>query len=321
MDRHAVEEIVQRENRRRLIFRYYKDRYALLLLRGLIGQCSNDGAERATGQAIPIQDLRRTHFAPLLHKPAVKPALANAGDGLLTADRLEMVWPTEWTEFVLDFGVWEDDYEWAQVSRPGANLVIRLNFSNRHDSRFKQVFRADPNNQFNGWGHPVTASGRTTLAWARVDYDPQSGDALIEEIQNDWIRYFENRLRYSRKHCKPQCRHRLALEQYALFLKLYRKIWAEALLAATLEYLTQEMGYRRIFYHSFETSCVLKGLQWDKPPRSIYEQVPRQFLMRSTSQTPEFLRSDRRAKRRLKKLPNARWYAPTVVPMGGLYHA
>ena len=37
-------------------------------------------------------------------------------------------------------------------------------------------------------GHPGRAGQNATLAWARIDFDLGSGDALIEEIQSDRIR-------------------------------------------------------------------------------------------------------------------------------------
>jgi hypothetical protein len=38
--------------------------------------------------------------------------------------------------------------------------------------------------------HPIRRSP-STLAWSRVDIDFENGEALIEEIQTDWVRLAE----------------------------------------------------------------------------------------------------------------------------------
>ena len=54
-------------------------------------------------------------------------------------------------------------------------------------------------------GHPVLAPGerpyfRETLAWARIDLDLVSSEALVEEIQSDWVRC-ANRLKRRLSRC------------------------------------------------------------------------------------------------------------------------
>ena len=52
---------------------------------------------------------------------------------------------------------------------------------------------------FEWWSHPVRQDGRHTLAWARMDVDLDAGEALIEEIQSDWIREAVSEWRRSRQ--------------------------------------------------------------------------------------------------------------------------
>ena len=48
------------------------------------------------------------------------------------------------------------------------------------------------------------------------------------------------------------------------------RIWDEAMLSAAIWLLRQEIGVRRIFYHTFDSGNILKGLHKDRchPPRS-----------------------------------------------------
>lgn len=41
-------------------------------------------------------------------------------------------------------------------------------------------------------GHPVRKDDVETLAWARIDLDFASNQALIEEIQSDWVKNAAN---------------------------------------------------------------------------------------------------------------------------------
>ena len=311
MDTNLIREILRRENKRRLIYPYYKGRYAIHLLRGLIGE------------AMPIRKLRQSPASSLLHSPAVQPALQAAGDGVLRKEQLELCWPEDACEFVLDFGIWEEDYQWAQTSRPGANLVVRLNFSNRHDRRYQEVLANRPAYGFNNWGHPVNTDGRATLAWARVDVDPDNGEALIEEIQNDWLRTVRRVAKYGLRCRKPQCACLRKTQAYARAMRYYEAIWSEAMLAATLEYLHSELSIARVYYHSFDTCCVLKRLKDNDwlPPKSVYEQVPRRFAMQTVPTAPKLVTQCSSARRRLRKVAKPRWFTPSTLPMGGLHHA
>ena len=67
------------------------------------------------------------------------------------------------------------------------------------------------------------------------------------------------------------------------------------MLAAAVWFLRSELGLKRIFYYTFDTGNELKRLACDKPPRSLYTDLPRRFCFRRTHNGPLFLRdgSDR----------------------------
>jgi hypothetical protein len=74
------------------------------------------------------------------------------------------------------------------TSRRGFNLVLQLNFSSRHDEPYRKLVDPDDYRPFELGGHPVAKGALHTLAWSRLDIDLNTGEALIEEIQTDWIR-------------------------------------------------------------------------------------------------------------------------------------
>jgi hypothetical protein len=160
-------------------FYYCKDRYAVFLLSQVIGrQCA-------------IADLKKSSYAGLLHKPLVKDVLAQSGDGQLRQEHLGLAWGSRTEAFLLTLGIWGDkDRSWDQVSRNGYSLVLQLNFSNKHDAVFKRLAEPGEHHQFNCSLHPVLKRQqrgffRETLAWARIDFDFNTNEALIEELQTD----------------------------------------------------------------------------------------------------------------------------------------
>ena len=67
----------------RLLFRYYKDRYAAMMLEDLLQP------------RLPIRSLREGRFGRLLDRPSIKALVASKGDGWLDRDDLLMLWPCE----------------------------------------------------------------------------------------------------------------------------------------------------------------------------------------------------------------------------------
>ena len=297
MDTRLAQALAQREADQRLLFPYFKDRYALLLL------------SRVIGNGISISALRQTRFARLLQKPLLRELLADAGTGRLEPELLQ-TWPAEFQQFVVTLGVWDEDYGWAQTSRPGANLVIQLNFSNAHTQAFRRVFRPDAIPLFESDSHPVHGGSRRTLGWVRVDVDPDTGEALIEEVQNDWLR----RVRWVAYRCArlgaiPDCYREVfrgdprAFDRYLRWLRAYEKIWDEAALAAAIGYLEASVGIQTFYYHRHESGCHLKGIEPDwAPPRSLYTDLPKRFCMEPFEELPPILRSSyRKIRKRLNR--------------------
>jgi hypothetical protein len=100
---------------------------------------------------------------------------------------------------------------------------------------------------------------------------------------------------------KPQTREDRALRYLDEVLAPYAQVWDQAMLSATLRFLREELGIRRIWYHGWESGNALKGIEPDSaPPRSLYTRLPRQFCFSETSTFPRMLQR-RQCKRRLAK--------------------
>jgi len=146
--------------------------------------------------------------------------------------------------------------------------------------------------------HPVCKRGRTTMAWVRLDLDLASGQALIEEVQNDWLRGASSARAAAvrainsgrpndgvwgigpARGVKPYCEY---------VLKCHAHDWAEVALSAAIGFLIDEIGISQIWYHDSNTGARVKRIKWSKPPRSIYTSLPRSFCFEKTSQAPDFL--------------------------------
>ncbi|MFQ5566426.1 MAG: hypothetical protein ACE5EU_08695, partial [Paracoccaceae bacterium] len=184
MQRPELEEIIACLPRGRTLYRYFPDRQALWLLARAL-----DGA----GEGARIADLRQGARARHLGRPAVKAVIAAKGDGLLTAADLDAAWPRRWRTYRLTLGRWGSDKRrdaaYLQTSRPGWNLVLQMNFSGEHDAPYRRYIGDHMHHPFEFFGHPVARRRGHTLAWARLDLDLATGEALIEEVQNDWLRF------------------------------------------------------------------------------------------------------------------------------------
>jgi hypothetical protein len=239
----------------RKMFHYFKDRFALMLLSYVVGR----------GKAIRL--VKRTPFAGLLRKPVVKRVCSALGGGRLTTHALASVWPDEARAFGLSIGAWGSDGEWGpwlQTSRPGFSLVLHLNLTGSRARACRKTFGVSDMYPSHPW-----EAGSFTLAWARLDIDRQTGEALIEEVQSEW---------WDEMSFAP--------------LDVYARLWDEAMLAASIRFLRDDLGVHRIYYHTFEGGLRLKrfdryGLQ---PPRSLYTDLPRRFCFEQTDQPPRFLR-------------------------------
>ncbi len=316
MDIKLANEIIACLPKDRTVFDYYKDRYAVMLL------------ERVAGDGMAIADIKQTRYAKLLNRPLVKDVVARKGDGMLTRDDLIYVYPPgEVEHYVLTLGLWgwrKHDFGCDQTSRKGGNLVLQLNFSGEHDGHYRKFIDPDNRQPFAVDSHPICKKGRNTLAWARIDIDLDADEALIEEVQNDWLRDAESYLRWARTQLgQPEIApaeraevtvygiKALDLVEYAESrLYLHKQIWSEAMLAAAIWFLTEEIGIGHIWYHDYETGAWLKNIGWAKPPRSLYTDLPKRFCFERTTAAPAFIAetAPRPLKKRLKSGKEHFWH-------------
>lgn len=300
MELQEVKEILACLSGERTKFYYFRDRYALMLLKDYIGN-----------KSMLINDLRKSPYANLLNKAPVKKALAMAGNGKITANQLEMIWDEKPLSFVTTLAQWGDGKKYwhdNQMTRQGYHLVLQLNMANDHTQALQRLLRPDDVHTFNWGDHPTLESGqRGTLAWVRLDMDFETGEVMIEEIQCDWIRTVcsavKDKDEYHGEYTQKE------LETYAnKVLAPYTKVWEEAMLAATIDFIRHELGINNIYYHSFEVGALLKHIRYSKPPRSLYTKLPKQFGFQKTPQGPEFLMREKRVRRLQKKVENPYWF-------------
>lgn len=321
MDRHTADEVVACLVGERTLYRYYRDRYSVGLLRHLSRQ-----------QPLSVAAVKKTPYAPLLQKPRVKNILADIGGKHL--DDFQMArhdYDADQNTFVLTLDTWGSDrhreQRWKQTSRPGYNLVLQLNFCRRHDQAYQRLGCTE--SRFNYHGHPVSTR-RNTLAWARIDLDWHSGTALIEEIQSDWIRtvsWLAERVACRLKAGKsPTDEIRAyglkcslaATQDYCRFvLDRYQSIWAEAMLWAAIAFLREEIGLHRIFYHSVDSGRLLKNIKGNLPPRSLYTELPRKFCFEASTETPEFLLRDNAARKTLSRQARLSFFRLATLTSSG----
>ncbi|MCB1306594.1 MAG: hypothetical protein KDK30_00365 [Leptospiraceae bacterium] len=295
----------------RTLFYYYKDRYAGLLLKYAVA----DGASVAT--------VKKSRWSALLNRPVVRNRIANCGDGKLYPSAMDSDWPTDTHPFRLTLSRWPSAaahrvQAWQQTSRRQHNLVLHVNFAGLHNDTYARIFGRENNQAFAIASHPVDER-EITLSWARLDLDWENGEALIEEIQSDWLRYAAYRLqaggdRFVVDHLgqvvparwrRRQVRRSVSRDELHRYvqdtLQPYRRMWAELTLAAGIWFLVEEIGIRRIFYHTFESSLVYKHMHAAPPPRSLYTDLPTRFCFQVQDVKPEMLKEHRGIRRQLKR--------------------
>lgn len=290
-------EIIDCLPRGRTRFYYFKDRYALLLL-----------SLAARHAALTKSELRRSRFAQLLDKPLVKSALGGCGKDRLSSTVFEAHWPDSYECYLLTLDVWGSRYpRWDQTTRRGHNLVLQLNFSSEHDDQYRKLIGPENYHPFETTSHPIARGNLRTLAWSRMDIDLASGEALIEEIQTDWIRYARlARQRAERARNTVNCFGlRIARDSLIRYfdstLSAHARHWDEAMLSATVWFLREELGIRCIYYHTHESGAALKRIRFRLPPQSLYTRLPRKFCFAPTERRPVFLpsRAKHASKRRI----------------------
>lgn len=286
----------------RTLFRYSKDDYAFQLLRIL---SAREGR---------IHKLRRTPARKLLEKPAVKPHLAACSDGVLKPFSLpENQFAADSRCYRLSLDVWGGDskyWHWDQVSRNGASLVLQMNLNRSQSAKLRSCYMSEGKDPFENHLHPVRNGAVPTIAWARLDFDLETGEALVEELQTDLLRDLKC---YAETAYGARNEGSKSFERYGVRFDTARVIgiweedflaerthWQEAMLSAALRFLVSEIGIRRIFYHTEETGSYLKRITGTKPPRSLYTDLPKRFCFEMTDEVPELLARERDWRRRKK---------------------
>jgi hypothetical protein len=313
-----INEIIHSLPKGRTVFHYFKDRYALVLLGNYVGK-----------RGRTVRDVKSSVYGRLLKKQIVKNILSGAGNGRLSSAQVRGEWPKTYQSYCLTLGQWGRDKTrypgWYQTSVPGKNLVLHLNFNDKDMKAYRNAVCPRPGyHPFTNTGHPHNRGKNHTLAWARLEIDLERNEALIEEIQTDWLR----RLRYDQKlfqhhfvYNKPiRKSDQKYLETYYQnmihsnhVLRYFEKterahggIWSETMLFAAIWFLRRELGIKRIFYHTHETGSRLKCISYeDSPPRSLYTELPERFCFKTSQQGPAVVErawSQRMAESR-KKLP------------------
>ncbi len=288
----------------RTLFYYFKDRYALMLL------------ENVVEDSINISTLKKSRLASLLSKPVFKSLLQQAGNGALTLEQIQALWPVSTKVFSLTLDSWGDDCGAQQTTRNEGNLVLQLNFSNEHRQKYRSLVNEYDCYRINNVNHPVhndvsQGGKKDTLAWARIDLDLDTGEALIEEIQCDFIRdvkEFYDALEKITDTTDTYLRNANLKRYYEEVLSEYRKIWDEAMLAACIDFLVRELGIKHVYYHRWETGMKLKNMTRSPPPKSLYTTLPRRFCFEKTEQTPQFLYKNKEFRRLAKKMGKLQWF-------------
>ena len=312
MKKEILDEVVACLPKERTLFHYFKGQYAFLLL------------SIATGEKQSVSDLKKSPYQSLLKQPEIKQLLAQRGDGQLTKELFKYPWRSDSLAFVLTVDSWGKHNQWQyQTTRKGCNLVLQLNFSEQHNRVYQHLVKPKDDYVFNFSGHPVMERDkrilyRDTLAWARIDLDLDSGEALIEEIQSDWVRRVRYCLQSIKRGITPwqlrwcQCEADEFVHYAENVLAPFNALWSEAMLTATIEFIYNELGIRTIFYHTHEFGRRLKQISGDAPPRSLYTDLPRKFCFQLTDNDPSFIENDRSFLRKKRQLKKISWYQMSV---------
>ncbi|PID65093.1 MAG: hypothetical protein CR977_02370, partial [Gammaproteobacteria bacterium] len=242
MNKQHIDEVLAcLENERRVVA-YFKDRYAVDMLK------------RFVGAGKTVSAVKQSRFAGLLNKPWIKAQLATLGNPVLSAELLNYWWRDEVFYFDLTLDKWGGQCRsWQQTTRSGYNLVLQLNFTQSHNRDYK---RLPDNYGLSCWpGHPTyTGNKRYTMAWARIDLSEDLSDALIEEIQTDWLRDAKYSLRRAKR---PLLQGKVLSAQtkqknhhfecyFTRHIKPVMAIWDEAVLNTALNFLFDSVGVKNV---------------------------------------------------------------------------
>lgn len=272
----------------RTLFTYGKDWYAVSLLQMGLRHSAH-------------QDLKQTTLGRLFEKPRLKTWLGSLGKKSFTGQDLDLLWPDETETYRLTAGLFDG---WTQTTRKGSrgwNIVLQLNLNGSDAAWMERMIPVRDDDPFEPYQyiHPVHRGRHRTLAWARIDLDWDTGEALIEEIQSDRLREVKSCVEWIRRKKRRMIRlagnrveSSLVIDYWEQRLRLSRQFWDEAMLCAALQFIVREPGIRQIYYHSPVSGTRLKGAK--DAPVSLYSDLPRRFCFEKTEALPKFVRKPRR---------------------------
>ncbi len=294
----------------RLPFIYFKDRFALQLL------------SYRMKEDMTVSAVKKSELGYLLEKPTLKKITSSLPGNRLHKSIYEEYIPDDYLAFTLSIGKWGSKIikhrkdSWNQTTRPGYSMVLQLNFSTEHDLAYYRLLKPKhrDNHPFRATYHPVAQNNLLTMAWARLDFDLDTGEVLIEEIQSDWIRSVTQAKRLMSKEPKRAKKHWLfyhingSLDNFVEYaetvIKPYAKIWEEAVMSASLKFCKEELGIDTIYYHTYESGNKLKQCE---PPRSLYTTLPKRFGFELSKEAPQFIKDCFYLKKTLAKGDLAWW--------------
>ena len=314
MEKEEVDEIISCLGDERRIFHYFKSRYCFDLI--------EMDMERRGLCRTSVAQLKGAGLGRFLNNPVVSSELAKLGHGELQRDCIRLMGPVQRTPFVLTLDRWgQGDRGWDQTTRNQRNLVLQLNFDGAHDAAYRRLLKpVGYLSPFDDWGHPTSRKGRNTMAWVRLDICMASDEALIEEIQTDWLRNAAAMYKWVLARMKRNPGLSLCgiypgfngsmnnfTEYVNEILARYQGYWAEVAMLAALRFLRDEVGVGTVFHHSYKTGIKLKAVS-GSPPRSIYSTLPRRFGFELTADVPDMLARHKFARRCIKTIAEPSWY-------------
>lgn len=307
-----LEFIVQTMGSESKQFYYFRDKYALQLLQYHVKESTK------------ISALKKSGLKGLLEKTIIRDILSKSGNGAVSQATFSEPVVEDGRVFNYTLDKWGEyvphrNDDWYQTTRPGYNLVLQLNFDAWHNYQYCEWIKKDGDrNPFSFSCHPIAKQNNHTMSWCRIDLDLDTGEALIEEIQNDWLRevlFLRSQLAEQLEKREGQrSKHwffsRYPIEEsrkYIEAMSFYLGIWEEATLSLAIHFIRTELGLNTIYYHDFDCGNYLKQIVGSHPPRSLYTRLPKKFGFEKTAETPEFLKKEQYLKKKLKQRDLSWW--------------
>ncbi|HAA10745.1 MAG TPA: hypothetical protein DCE41_03230 [Cytophagales bacterium] len=283
---------------------YYQDQFIMHHLARLVKE-----------EPMTVKRFKQSRYSGWLRKQILQEFLAKQLQGLITTESILMSPQVPQLFLTYSLGKWGGmgvlNRSHFQTTRVGFNLVLQVNLCKGLVNTFKRyVSKKAEMPKF--WGHPVS-DVHATLGWVRLDFDLGTDSILIEEIQSDLVRQLPKMMQRMKPR-NPKGDETVS-NGIRKFLRRefepYNRMWSEALLACALQFIDQELGFRQVYMHTWESGCVLKGIsQRHGPPRSLYTQLPKKFGFVKQDKPPVHLYNHHQLLNRREELQisEAKWW-------------